>query len=83
MSAIVIQNALFYGQRRASALVIPWCTYNATMALAVIGGVSDNFFWSERDIQLRNITTYVVGRHNVKFGGDVLQRPSRWFRAQQ
>jgi len=24
---IVIQNALFYGRARASALVIPWCTY--------------------------------------------------------
>jgi pyruvate/2-oxoglutarate dehydrogenase complex dihydrolipoamide dehydrogenase (E3) component len=24
---IAIQNALFYGRRRASALVIPWCTY--------------------------------------------------------
>jgi pyruvate/2-oxoglutarate dehydrogenase complex dihydrolipoamide dehydrogenase (E3) component len=23
----VIQNALFHGRRRASALVIPWCTY--------------------------------------------------------
>ena len=28
MARIVIQNALFYGRRRASALVIPWCTYS-------------------------------------------------------
>jgi len=27
MARIVIQNALFYGRRRVSALVIPWCTY--------------------------------------------------------
>lgn len=27
MAQIVIQNALFYGRRRASALVVPWCTY--------------------------------------------------------
>ena len=27
MARLVIQNALFYGRRRASALVIPWCTY--------------------------------------------------------
>ena len=27
MSRIVIQNALFYGRRKASALVIPWTTY--------------------------------------------------------
>ena len=24
---IVVQNALFFGRRRASALVVPWCTY--------------------------------------------------------
>jgi pyruvate/2-oxoglutarate dehydrogenase complex dihydrolipoamide dehydrogenase (E3) component len=27
MAQIVIRNALFHGRRRASALVIPWCTY--------------------------------------------------------
>jgi pyruvate/2-oxoglutarate dehydrogenase complex dihydrolipoamide dehydrogenase (E3) component len=27
MARIVIQNALFYGRKKASALVIPWCTY--------------------------------------------------------
>lgn len=27
MSRIVIQNALFYGRRKASALIIPWVTY--------------------------------------------------------
>lgn len=27
MARIVVQNALFYGRRGASALVIPWCTY--------------------------------------------------------
>ena len=27
MSRIVIQNALFFGRRRMSSLVIPWCTY--------------------------------------------------------
>ena len=27
MARVAIQNALFYGRRRASALVIPWCTY--------------------------------------------------------
>jgi pyruvate/2-oxoglutarate dehydrogenase complex dihydrolipoamide dehydrogenase (E3) component len=27
MARIVIQNALFFGRRRVSALVIPWCTY--------------------------------------------------------
>jgi pyruvate/2-oxoglutarate dehydrogenase complex dihydrolipoamide dehydrogenase (E3) component len=27
MARIVLQNALFFGRARASALVIPWCTY--------------------------------------------------------
>lgn len=27
MARVVIQNALFFGRRRVSALVIPWCTY--------------------------------------------------------
>ncbi|HJO37341.1 MAG: mercuric reductase [Vicinamibacterales bacterium] len=27
MARVVIQNALFHGRKRASALVIPWCTY--------------------------------------------------------
>lgn len=27
MARVVVQNALFYGRRRAGALVVPWCTY--------------------------------------------------------
>lgn len=40
--------------------------------LAVIGGVSDNFFWTETDFQLRNVYTRVAGRHTLKAGGDLL-----------
>jgi pyruvate/2-oxoglutarate dehydrogenase complex dihydrolipoamide dehydrogenase (E3) component len=29
MARIVIQNALFYGRKKASDLVIPWCTYTS------------------------------------------------------
>jgi len=29
MARIVIQNALFVGRKKASALVIPWCTYTS------------------------------------------------------
>jgi pyruvate/2-oxoglutarate dehydrogenase complex dihydrolipoamide dehydrogenase (E3) component len=29
MARIVIQNALFFGRRKASDLVIPWCTYTS------------------------------------------------------
>lgn len=27
MARVVLQNALFYGRKKASSLVIPWCTY--------------------------------------------------------
>jgi pyruvate/2-oxoglutarate dehydrogenase complex dihydrolipoamide dehydrogenase (E3) component len=27
MARVVVENALFFGRKRASALVIPWCTY--------------------------------------------------------
>jgi pyruvate/2-oxoglutarate dehydrogenase complex dihydrolipoamide dehydrogenase (E3) component len=27
MSRVVLQNALFFGRRKASALTVPWCTY--------------------------------------------------------
>jgi hypothetical protein len=40
--------------------------------LAVIGGVSDNFLWTETDFQLRNVYTRVAGRHTLKAGGDLL-----------
>jgi len=29
MARIVIQNALFFGRKRASALMMPWCTYTS------------------------------------------------------
>ena len=29
MARIVIQNALFFGRARSSALVVPWCTYTS------------------------------------------------------
>ena len=36
MARVVIQNALFWGRKRASALLIPWCTYT-TPELAHVG----------------------------------------------
>ena len=39
MSRIVIQNALFFGRRKASALVIPWVTFTSPEVAHV--GVSD------------------------------------------
>jgi hypothetical protein len=40
--------------------------------LAVLGSVSDNFFWTERDVPVRNVYTRTAGRHTLKTGGDVL-----------
>jgi hypothetical protein len=42
-------------------------------ALATIGGVSDNFFWTETDLQVRNVYTHLMDRHTVKGGADVLR----------
>jgi pyruvate/2-oxoglutarate dehydrogenase complex dihydrolipoamide dehydrogenase (E3) component len=37
LARIVIQNALFFGRKRVSALVIPWCTYTDP-EVAHVGG---------------------------------------------
>lgn len=49
MARIVIQNALFFGRKKASALVMPWCTYTSP-ELAHVG-------LSERDANAKGITT--------------------------
>ncbi len=41
--------------------------------LATIGAVSDSFFWTETDVQIRNVYTRLIGRHTVKGGGDLLR----------
>ncbi|MGE3345195.1 MAG: TonB-dependent receptor [Vicinamibacterales bacterium] len=42
------------------------------VTLAVLGSVSDDFFWTETDVQARNVLTWTRGRHAVRVGGDVL-----------
>lgn len=49
MARIVIQNALFFGHKKASALVMPWCTYTSP-ELAHVG-------LSERDASAKGIAT--------------------------
>ena len=41
--------------------------------LAVLGGVSDNFFWTETDFQVRNVYTKLAGPHTMKAGVDLLR----------
>lgn len=41
--------------------------------LAVLGGVSDSFLWTETDLQVRDVYTMVTGRHTFKAGGDILR----------
>jgi pyruvate/2-oxoglutarate dehydrogenase complex dihydrolipoamide dehydrogenase (E3) component len=55
LARIVIQNALFFGRKKASSLVIPWCTYT-TPELAHVG-------LSERQAaeQGRRVQTITVG----------------------
>jgi pyruvate/2-oxoglutarate dehydrogenase complex dihydrolipoamide dehydrogenase (E3) component len=49
MARIVIQNALFFGRKKASALVVPWCTFTSP-ELAQVG-------LTQRDAQSKGIAT--------------------------
>ena len=41
--------------------------------LAVIGGISDDFAWTEDDVQARAVYTWVKGQHTLRAGGDLLR----------
>jgi pyruvate/2-oxoglutarate dehydrogenase complex dihydrolipoamide dehydrogenase (E3) component len=62
MSRIVIQNALFFGRTRASALVIPWCTYTFP-EVAHVGVAADTA--AERGAQRITIALGEVDRSVV------------------
>ncbi|MEP7117797.1 MAG: TonB-dependent receptor, partial [Acidobacteriota bacterium] len=40
--------------------------------LATIGAASDNFFWTESDLQLRDVYARQAGRHSLRAGVDLL-----------
>lgn len=42
-------------------------------ALATVGAVSDDFFWTETDLQVRDVYTRLLGRHTAKVGADLLR----------
>ncbi|MFN7984120.1 MAG: TonB-dependent receptor [Vicinamibacterales bacterium] len=41
--------------------------------LATIGGVSDDFFWTETDLQVRDVYTRQAGRHTLRAGFDIVR----------
>jgi pyruvate/2-oxoglutarate dehydrogenase complex dihydrolipoamide dehydrogenase (E3) component len=79
----VIQNALFFGRKRASALVIPWATYTSpevaqvghTPASAQAAGVAiDTFTIPMHDVDRAILDGDTVGfaRVHVRAGSDVI-----------
>jgi len=59
MARIVIQNALFLGRARASALTVPWCTYTDP-EIAHVG-----LYEHEAQKQGMNVKTFVQPLHEV------------------
>jgi pyruvate/2-oxoglutarate dehydrogenase complex dihydrolipoamide dehydrogenase (E3) component len=61
MARVVIQNALFFGRRRASALVIPWCTYTDP-EVAHVGAYESEAREQGRAVETITIPMNVVDR---------------------
>lgn len=67
MARIVIQNALFFGRKKASALVIPWCTYTDP-EIAHVGLYEREA--RERGIDLTTITVPLAEIDRAVLDGD-------------
>jgi pyruvate/2-oxoglutarate dehydrogenase complex dihydrolipoamide dehydrogenase (E3) component len=61
LARIVIQNALFYGRKRASSLVIPWCTYTDP-EVAHVGAYEDEARRTGRRVETITIPLADVDR---------------------
>jgi pyruvate/2-oxoglutarate dehydrogenase complex dihydrolipoamide dehydrogenase (E3) component len=68
MARIVIQNALFFGRKKASALVIPWCTYTDP-EIAHVGLYEREA--RERGIDVTTITVPLADVDRAVLDGDV------------
>jgi pyruvate/2-oxoglutarate dehydrogenase complex dihydrolipoamide dehydrogenase (E3) component len=61
MARIAIQNALFFGRRKASALTIPWCTYTDPQ-VAHVGLSPDNTRARQEQVQTITVPLAEVDR---------------------
>jgi pyruvate/2-oxoglutarate dehydrogenase complex dihydrolipoamide dehydrogenase (E3) component len=69
LARIVIQNALFFGRKRASALVIPWCTYTDP-EVAHVGAYEADAIRAGRTVETITIPLADVDRAVVDEEGD-------------
>ena len=69
LARIVIQNALFFGRRRASALVIPWCTYTDP-EVAHVGWYEDEATRAGRRVDTITIPLADIDRAVIDEEGD-------------
>ncbi|MGE0397048.1 MAG: mercuric reductase [Kofleriaceae bacterium] len=67
MARIVLQNALFFGRKRASGLVIPWCTYTDP-EIAHVGLYAHEA--EERGISFTTLTVPLAGVDRAILDGD-------------
>lgn len=61
MARVLLQNALFFGRRKASALIIPWCTYTDP-AVAHVGLYEDEARKKGHDVKTLTIKLDEVDR---------------------
>jgi len=67
MARIVLQNALFFGRKRASGLVIPWCTYTDP-EIAHVGLYAHEA--TERGLSFTTLTVPLAGVDRAILDGD-------------
>lgn len=58
---IVLQNALFFGRKKASDLVVPWCTYTSP-EIAHVGAYADDAREAGHDVQTLTLELSEVDR---------------------
>ncbi len=64
---IVLENALFFGRRRATALVVPWCTYTSP-ELAQVGLTAERA--RQRGIAVDTVTVPLASVDRARLDGE-------------